>query len=146
MERLPKTLVVDASILFSFFKRDSSRRRLIEKLPNSGCELICPRFVFRELMSDKEKVMKYGKINELSFTFLFSLLLRKVKLVSEKEFKESLPEANRISPHGEQKKDDPYFALALAFECGIWSDEIAFKQQSAVKVLNTAELLEFLGL
>lgn len=78
-EKLPKVLIIDASILFSFFKQDSARRRLIEELPNLDCELISPEFAFRELISDKDKVMKYSKISELSFEFLFSLLLRKVK-------------------------------------------------------------------
>ncbi|RLJ02047.1 MAG: hypothetical protein DRP10_02385 [Candidatus Aenigmatarchaeota archaeon] len=144
-EKLPRTLIVDASILFSFFKKDSARRRIIEELPNLGCRLISPEFALKELLFDKEKIMKYGKINELSFAFLFSLLLRKIDPISEEKYKEFLSEANKISPHGEKIKDDPYFALALAFNCDIWSDESAFKQQSKVKVFNTKELLELLG-
>jgi len=57
-----------------------------------------------------------------------------------------LSPANKISPHGEQTKDDPYFALALAFNSPIWSDESEFKQQSRVKVFSTKELVELLGL
>ena len=53
--KLPRTLIIDASILFSFFNKDSARRRIIEELPNLGCELISPEFAFKELMSDKEK-------------------------------------------------------------------------------------------
>ena len=53
-------------------------------------------------------------------------------------------EANKISPHGEETKDDPYFALALAFNFPIWSDEGAFRKQSKVKVFTTAELLKLL--
>ncbi len=145
-EKLPKALIVDASILFSFFKKDSVRREIIEKLSNLGCRLISPEFAFKELMSDKEKIVKYGKINELSFAFLFSLLLRKVKPIAEEEYKEFISEANKISPHDEEvSKDDSYFALALAFNSSIWSDEEAFKEQSKVKVFNTKELLDLIG-
>jgi len=145
-ERLPRTLIVDACILFSFFKGDSIRRRLIEEIPNLGCELISPEFAFSELTSDEDKIKKYGKINELSFAFLFSLLLRKVESIPEEEYRGFLSEANKISPHGEQDKDDPYFALALAFNSSVWSDESEFKQQSRVRVFSTRELVELLGL
>ena len=145
-EKLPKTLIVDASILFSFFKQDSARRKVIEELPNLNCELISPKFAFKELISDKEKIIKYGKINDLSFAFLFSLLFRKVEPISEKEYKDFMSEANKISPHGKQTKDDPYFALALTLNSPIWSDEVAFKQQSKVKIFGTKKLAELLGL
>ena len=147
LKRLHWTLIVDASILFSFFKEDSARRRIIEELPNLGCKLFSPEFAFKELISDKEKIMKYGKINELSFAFLFSLLLRKVEPKAEKEYKDLLSEANKISPHSEEvKKDDPYFALALAFNSVIWSDEEEFKQQSKIEIFDTKSLKELLGL
>jgi len=47
-EKLPRLLIVDACILFSFFKSDSIRRRIIEELPNFGCRLISPAFAFKE--------------------------------------------------------------------------------------------------
>jgi len=142
-EKLPKTLIVDASILFSFFKEDSVRREIIEKLSILACRLISPLFAFKELMSDKERIVKFGKINELSFAFLFSLLLRKVEPIAEGEYKGFMLEANNISPHDEKvSKDDPYFALALAFNSAIWSDEKRFKKQSVVEVFNTKELID----
>jgi len=142
--KLPRTLIIDASILFSFFNKDSARRRIIEELPNLGCELISPEFAFKELMSDKEKIMKYGKINELSFSFLFSLLLRKVEPVSKKEYEEFMSEANKLSPHNKQTKDDPYFALALSFNLPIWSDEDEFKQQSKIEIFDTKDFVDTL--
>lgn len=146
LERLPRILIVDACVLFSFFKSDSVRRRIIEELPNLGCRLISPEFAFRELLSDKEKIMKFGKIDELSFEFLFSLLERKIEPFPEEVYKELLSDASKISPHGEQTKDDPYFALALAFNSPVGSDEFAFKQQNKVKVFSTEDLAKLLGL
>lgn len=143
--KLPRTLILDACILFSFFKEDSTRRKIIEELPNLGCKLISPEFVLKELISDKEKIMKYGKINELSFSFLFSLILRKVEFILEKEYKEFMSEANKLSPHGANTKDDPCFALSLAFNIvPIWSDEKSFKSQSKVEILSTGRLLKLL--
>ena len=50
-------------------------------------------------------------------------------------------EAFELAPH---KKDVQYFALALKFDCPIWSDEVKFKKQSSVNVYNTSEVLELL--
>ncbi|MBI4116891.1 PIN domain-containing protein [Candidatus Pacearchaeota archaeon] len=145
--KLPKILIVDASILFSFFKTNSDRRRVIEKLSNFGCALISPKYVFEELSNNKERIKKFGRIDNLAFSFIFSLLDMKVESFSEETYKVFLPEANKISPHGKDNpKDSPYFALALALNCPIWSDEKAFKQQSKVKVYSTLELIKELGL
>ena len=140
--KIPRLLVVDASILFSFFKEDSARRRLIKELSNRGTELVSPDFAMEELLSDKERIMEFAKINELGFKFLFSLLGRRVKTFARTEYEEFLPEARRVSPHG---RDDPYFALALSLNSAIWSDEQAFGKQPRIKVYSTKELLKLLS-
>jgi len=140
--KIPRLLVVDANILFSFFKKDSTRRHLIKGLSNRGSKLVSPDFAMEELLSDREKVMEFAGINELGFKFLFSLLERRIETFSKSEYKEFLLGAREISPHG---RDDPYFALALSLNSAIWSDEKAFKKQSRVKVLSTEELIELLG-
>ncbi|MDI6738538.1 MAG: PIN domain-containing protein [Nanoarchaeota archaeon] len=138
--------MVDACILFSFFNNGSDRRKIIEKLSNSGCRLISPVFVFEELAKNKEKVKKYGKLDEPAFAFLFSLLELKIESFPKDAYKQFIPEANKISPYGEHIKDDPYFALALAFNSPIWSDEEAFKRQPKVKIFSTKELARLLDL
>ena len=85
-----------------------------------------------------------AKISEEEFNEILSELENDLAPFKEDEYKEFLLEANKISPHGEQTKDDPYFALALALNCAIWSDEAAFKQQSKVKVFTTGELFKLL--
>ena len=139
-------LIVDASILFSFFNPDSARRMVIESSSGLGFNLISPDFAFDELTKDKEEIQKYSEISELEFIIFFSLLEKKIESFSRDMYESFLSDANKISPHGKQTKDDPYFALALALNCAIWSDEKAFKKQSKVKVFNTSELLKELGL
>ena len=138
-------LIVDASILFSFFNPDSARRLIIESAHVHGFRLISPDFAFDELTNDKNEIEKYAGISELEFIIFFSLLEKKIETFSVEVYKEFLKEANKISPHDKQTKDDPYFALALALNCRIWSDEKAFKKQSKVKVYSTSELLKELG-
>lgn len=143
--KLPKIVIVDACILFSFFKKDSLRRDLVEKLPNLDRILISPGFVFEELLKDKEKIKEFCGVDEKEFVFLFSLLEKKIETFPKEDYAGFLDKAKEISPHGkETSKDDSYFALALSLNCPIWSDEKAFKKQSKVKVLLTSELKEFL--
>jgi len=143
--KLLKLLVVDASILFSFFKVNSERRIIIEELPNRGCKLISPKFVFEELANNKERIKQFGELNDLAFSFLFSLLDMKIESFSKETYEEFLPEANKISPHGKAiTKDDPYFALALSLDCPIWSDEKSFKKQSQIKIFSTEDIAKLL--
>jgi len=54
-----------------------------------------------------------------------------------------LKEAKSISPDPD---DSDFFALALKLNCPIWSEEKKLKKQLEVKVVNTSELIEELGL
>lgn len=142
---LPKLLVVDANILFSFFKKGSARAQIIGELPRRGVKLISPDFVMEELFSMGKRVMQFSGIDELEFMFMFSLLDKAVESFPKSVYERLLPEANRLSPHGTGTKDDPYFALALSLNCPIWSDEKEFKIQSGVEIFSTAELVRLLG-
>ena len=143
---IPKELIVDASILFSFFKASSARRDVFKTLLEHGCKLISPDFVLDELSNNKFDIIKFSIIDETEFDDIFLELKNDLDTFKEEKYEEFLLEANKISPHGEQTKDDTYFALALALNCAIWSDEEAFKQQSRVKVYSTSDLVNEFGL
>jgi len=138
MLSLPKKLVVDAAILFSFFKKDATRRKVSEELLNNECKLISPYFALEELRNEKNRIMKFANITAGDFEFTLSTLENEIELVTSGEYKEFLVEAAKISPH---EKDAQYFALALSLDCPLWSDEKAFKQQTKVKIFSTEELL-----
>ena len=142
--KIPEELVVDASILFSFFKANSARRGIFKKLLEHECKLASPDFVLKELSNNKSDIIRFAKISEEQFDEILSELENDLAPFKEDEYKEFLLEANKISPHGEETKDDPYFALALAFDFPIWSDEEAFKKQSRIKVFTTGELFKLL--
>ena len=144
MSNIPNILVVDACILFSFFNSNSERRKIIEKLSLLQCRMISPEFSFEELLNNKEKIKKYSEINELAFSFLLSLLSSKIETISKKIYFDFLLEANSMSPHKKNTKDDPYFALALALNSPIWSDEEAFKLQQKVMVFSSNDLAKIL--
>ncbi len=81
--------------------------------------------------------MKFSRISEAEFGFLFFLLQKEINTFSEEKYRELLSEANKLSPH---TKDDSYFALALKLNAPIWSDEKEFKQQDEIKIFSTNEI------
>src|SRR3989338_475902 len=144
-ESLPKELIIDASILFSFFNRSSSRRKVMKELLDKNCKLFSPDYVLEELINNKSNIMHFAKISESEFNELVEELNKDIDTFREEKYEEFLSEANKLSPHDEETKDDPYFALSLyKNKIPIWSDEIAFKKQSEIKVFSTKELLDML--
>ncbi|MBS3056488.1 MAG: hypothetical protein J4473_03580 [Candidatus Aenigmarchaeota archaeon] len=139
-------LVVNSCVVFSVFKAESFTRNLFELLYLKGVKLIVPEYELDELWSLGPRICKYSGLNENEFKIAFILLCEVLDVAPKSEYEKFLPEANKISPHGKQIKDDPYFALAIALNCPIWSDEKAFKQQGRVKVFNSKELSKLVGL
>lgn|SRR3989338_3680174 len=131
---IPSFLIVDASILFSFFKKDSERRRIFESLSLKGCRLLVPSYLFDELSSKQERIKRYAKIDGLAFSFLLSLLDSRIETFEAGRYCGLVQEAEDISPH---KEDAAYFALALVVNAPIWSDEEAFRRQSKVEIFTT---------
>jgi predicted nucleic acid-binding protein len=134
-------LVVDANILFSFFKKDSFTRRFI--LSHPELELVAPPYVFEELNKHKEKIESRSKINDKLFRLTKKRLSEYVDVLPLEKFKKFWAEAKRISPDPD---DVQYFAAALALGCPIWSEDRKLKEQSYVKVVSTKELIELFGL
>ncbi len=134
---IPKELIVDACILFSFFNSGSARRDIFKKLLDKGCNLISPNFVLVELSNNKSKIMKFAEISESEFAEIFSELDKDIETFKKKEYEELISEGKKLAPHS---KDVPYFALALSKKAAVWSDEEAFKKQSLIDVFNTNRL------
>jgi predicted nucleic acid-binding protein len=133
-------VVADANVLFAALIKDSTTRELIlsDKLT-----LATPEFVIDEFgkhmgaLSLKTSV----KRGELESIFNELLAVSEVKIISMEELNEFKEKAVKISPDPD---DVPYFALALKYNCSIWSNDAKLKKQSAVRIFSTKELLEFL--
>ncbi len=138
--QLPSSLIVDANILFSFFKKDSTRKFILNKLLKKGVTINIPYLVFLELSNNKDKIIKYSHISSTDFIMLLSILNKRLNIFSEEDFSEYLKEALKIVP---DKKDIEYFALSLSLNnCPIWSDEKSFLKQKEIKIFSTKELLD----
>ena len=131
-------IIVDASILFPFFKPRSFTRYLVKYIFLRGARFIVPEYALDELYDLKEKICEFCDITETEFTQIFSLLNEIIEVVPRSEFKKYESEALKLLP--DHTKDMPYFALALSSDCAIWSAEKRFKQQSKVKIYSTDDI------
>ena len=133
-------LVVDANVLFSFFKKDSFTRRFI--LSHPEIELFTSKYVFEELEEHKDEVKSRARIDEILYTLSKKELLEYVTTVPLEEFKEFWEEAKQISPDPD---DVEYLAVALSLNCAIRSNDRDLQKQSRVMVVTTNELTKLLG-
>ena len=133
-----RLIVVDASILFSFFKPESFTRKLLKSVYLKGAKLIVPDFALDELYSLRQRICKFCGIGGLEFIVSFTLLSEIIDVVPRSEFKKFESRALKLLPG--HSKDMPYFALALSSDCAIWSNEKRFKEQSAVDIFSTGDI------
>lgn len=67
------------------------------------------------------------------------LIYSRIKFISFSEFNEFIQKAKEICP---DINDTEYFALALKFNCPIWSKDKILKKQNEIQIINTFELLK----
>jgi len=133
--------VIDANELFSLLIQGSKSSK--EIFLSKSIELLAPEFLLDELANNKEELLSKTHRTEAEFSKLLSVFRDRIKLIPEQDFCQFMPEADKIFP--EHTKDASYFAIALMFNCPIWSEEKLLKRQAKVSVFNTKELFDKLN-
>jgi len=134
-------LVIDTNVLISFF-RDNPVRFIIINSQLLNLKLYAPEHCWEELLNIKPSISKYSKLSLEHIDPIFEELKEIITIVPDELTKQFESEAKQLI----HDKDVPIFALALKLNCAIWSNEPSFKQQSSVKIFNTEDLRESLGL
>ncbi len=133
-------LVVDTNILLAALLKPSTTQQLLfsEKL-----RLYVPEHCLEEIEKySSEFARRMGK-SEKEFGLALAIIFSQVTIVSAQEYVNFKKQALEMLT---DEKDWPFLALALAKHIPIWSNDKGFKQQSAVKVFSTKELLAELRL
>ena len=133
-------LVVDANILIAALLKDATTRELLLR---EDINCFAPLQLLEELkhLLNNPKIRKRIKLDEASLDELSSAILSRIDFLPEKNFIAFIRKACVLVTHPE---DSPYIALALALKIPLWSNDSALKQQSAVKILTTSDLLELI--
>jgi len=128
-------LVVDANILFSALIADGKTREL---LFSDRLELMVPEFLFTELEGHLEGIIEKSKLSKEEMDIVISIFKERFDIVPKEDFEHELNIANKVCPDPD---DTEYFALAIAEEAYLWSDEKRLKNQGELKVISTSELI-----
>lgn len=129
-------LIVDANILFSALIKESVSSYL---LFSGRFHLFTPEYIFTEFEKHKEEILEKTERTTEEFYRLLEILKRRITIIPLEELIDYVGEAEKISPDPD---DVAYFALALKFNCSIWSNDKKLKQQDKIKVHHTHELVK----
>ena len=138
-------LVIDANRLFAgiITKGKGLQSWTLDILFSDRVKLFAPFRVLAELEKNREEIKAKSGFSLREFEAFVGITKLRIKFIPLEKFLDEIPEAKKLAPH---LKDVQYFALALSLNCPIWSEEKGFKEQSKVKIYNTKELIDKLGL
>lgn len=135
-------LVVDANVVISALaSKGVSRKVFLLNSLSKRIELIAPELLFKEVNKRKESLIKEVGISEEEFDKVLRFLIKNIDFIPASEFVKFLPKANEICPDPDNVE---YVALALAFDCGIFSGDPDLKKVEGVKAYSPRELLDIL--
>jgi len=131
-----KTFVIDSNIFMAALIRDGFVRSM---LTGFGMNFIFPEYGVEEIYKYKKLIMKKSGMSAKEFDVILLRLLKYIKLVPLEMAKEFKKKAFDIIGHIDEK-DVAFIAMALVFECAVWSDDGHFQKQDKVRVLTTKEI------
>ncbi len=129
-------LVLDASILFTALIGTGITKDIIF---SKEVTLYAPEYLFEEFAEHKARVEELSGLTPNDFNSLLEKLKLVIKPVPKERFEKFLTEAHKMVP---AEGDTEYVALSLSMKkLPIWSNDMHFKKQSAIKTFYTADLV-----
>jgi len=103
-------------------------------------KLYAPEFLLDEFEKYEDIVLKKTHRTRKDFNHFMEILKRKIKIIPKQKIINYVEKAKKISP---DPKDTMYFALALAINAKIWSNDKKLKKnQTQIDVISTDELIK----
>ena len=130
--------VVDFNVIFSaLINKGKSFKVFRDNALNKKFKFIAPELLLEEVKNNWDKLLSLTNLSEEEFNKALSFIMEQIIFVSSSEFLENIPEAIELN-----QKDSPYLALALKFNCPIFSGDKELKEQTKVKVFSPREMLD----
>ncbi len=130
-------IVVDANVIVAALLKSADTRRILlsEKAP----KMIAPEYILAEIEKYAPEYAERLQSTEKEISNIVNAIFSaaKIKILPKNEYDDWMEKATKISP---DPKDAPYFALALKFDCAIWSSDKTIRKQSTIPILNTEQL------
>ena len=135
-----KLVVIDANIIFAALL--NPRGTNCDLIFSPVLEFISPEFLEAELKKHLPLIIQKSGRSEIEVKTALDLILSRIKIIPDLEYERYRKQAHVFSPDPD---DSEYFAVALKFDCLLWSNDKKLKEQGKVKVLSTSELLQILS-
>ena len=133
-------LVVDINVVLSaLVSRGDSSRIFKLNSEKKNFDLVAPQFILIEAGKHLAEIAKRSTLPFRETQEDLELITSQIRFFPEEDYKDKLSEAREILKAHE--KDVPYLALALKFNCHIFSGDKVFKQLCPDKVKNPKEIL-----
>lgn len=135
-----KRIVVDTNVLISSLINPDS---VVWKVLNiEEMVFLVPEIAVDELEKYEEMIQEKldSKGVEAEYEHLLSELFTPLIVVPSSEYKEEIQEAYEIMKDIDEK-DTEFLALAMAYDCSIWSDDDHFQKQEKVYTYTSNEVI-----
>ena len=134
-------LVVDINVILSALVSHGNSSRIFElNSEKKKFDFIAPQFILIEAGKHLTEIAKRSTLPIEETQRDLELITKQINFFPEEDYKDKLAEARNILK--EHQKDVPYLALALKFDCDIFSGDKIFKQLCPNKVRNPKEILQ----
>jgi len=130
--------VIDTNVLFSFFKRDSTTRKLILCI-SLDTPIYAPEYLLEELRRYSTVIMRKAHLTHEDFERILALLRKYVTFIDYESYADFIDVAIKITP---DPKDVDFVALALKLNAILWSNDKELRTVPVLEVLNTREIIE----
>lgn len=134
-------LVIDVNIVFSaLVSHGDSSNVFVLNARKKKFSFIAPEFILVELGKHTTRIAEQSNLPFEEVQRDLRFITNHVSLISETEYYDKIQEAREILKGHE--KEVPYLALALKYNCYIFSGDRVFKQLCPEKVKTPKEILE----
>ena len=131
-----RTIVADTNILVAALLSEGPTRRIIF---SKVFDIRVPAFILEEIQEHRAEFLAKSGLDEGEFEQARSLLFTNVIVEEKQQYMDFTEEAKTLC---KDPDDWPFFALALARDCPIWTHDKGFRNQTAVKIYSTSDLLK----
>ena len=131
------SFVVDTNVLFTFFWRHSTTRKIFTELQ---IRLFAPQYALEEIRRYAEEIQNKTKITKNEFEVFYQEILKRVRFFPIEFYQDSVFETKNIA----DQKDIDFVALSFKLGVPLWTNDKELKQEKIIKVLNTQEVISLL--
>ena len=103
-------------------------------------DFISPEFVLIEIGKHSQEIMKRTSFSKEELQDIINFVSKQITFISEEQYRDKIKEAKSVLK--EHQKDLPYLALAMKFNCKIFSGDKILKKIVPEKVTNPKEMLD----